>query len=663
MDAFAIGVSALQVSQKLIDITGQNIANASTPGYHRQVVSLAPIQTGNDTGDGVTITGIDRQVSGFLETALLNNTYESQDVTTQLTNLRQIQSYLEPATGSSGTSGAGDIGSLLSNFFNQVQQLAASPTDQAQRSVVINTAQNLADTINSTSNQLSATSQSLDQTGANIVDKINKDAQQIASLNGQIQSATAQGQQPNDLLDQRDQLISNLSQLVDVRVIPNTFNEVTVMAAGAPIVAGTQSLTLQYQIGANNQAVLLRADQASQGLNVTGGQAAGLLQIRNGDLPQLRSQLDTLTQALVQGVDETQATGIGLSGPLTSVSGTRGVSDPAEPLSQASLAFPPSAGTLAISVTHNGTRSLYQLNIDPTTENLNQVASAISGIPNLTASVNTSNNTLQITAANGYSFDFAGRLPSSPTNVSGNIAAQVGGSYTGSTNDNYTFQVSGSGVVGQSSNLSLNVYDGNHNLLNSFNIGQGYTPGSTLPAVNGVTASIGTGTLTGTESFQVPVTANPDTGNLLTALGLNTLFTGSSAATLGVRSDLLTHPELLSGSLNGDTGDGSNFTKIANLQNALTLDNGTQTIGQYFASMVGTVGVRVQDLNNQQTAQTTLGQQLTAQQQAVSGVDTNEELTNLLQYQRSFQMASEYINVVNQTLTTLMGIIPITTTG
>ena len=73
--------------------------------------------------------------------------------------------------------------------------------------------------------------------------------------------------------------------------------------------------------------------------------------------------------------------------------------------------------------------------------------------------------------------------------------------------------------------------------------------------------------------------------------------------------------------------------------------------------------MRVQDLSNQQTAQQALGQQLTAQQQAVSGVDTNEELTNLLQYQRSFQMASEYINVVNQTLTTLMGIIPVTSAG
>jgi len=656
--AFAIGISALQVSQQLIDLTGQNIANADTPGYHRQVASLAGIETGNNIGAGVTITGINRQVSSPLETALLNNTYESQDVTAQLTNLQQLQAYVAP--------GSGGIDTQLSSFFNDVQQLAAQPNSQAQRSVVLNDAANLAAGLNSVSNQVQQTSNSIDTTLGNVVDNINKDSQQIAALNGQIETATAAGQQPNDLLDQRDQLISNLAQLIDVRVIPTNFNQVNVLAAGAPIVAGTQSLALQYQVGANNQAQVVRADQTSQGLNVTGGQVAGLLQVRNGDLPQIGAQLDTLTQALVKGVDEAQATGIGLTGPLTSVTGTRGVNDTTVPLSQTNLAFPPTAGTLAISVTQtsSGTRTLYQVNIDPATQSLSQIKAAITAqVPNLTASINPSTNALQIVAANGYTFDFAGRLPSAPTNVQGAIAANISGTYTGTTNDTYTYKVSGPGTVGQTAGLSLNVYDGNNNLLGSFNIGQGYAPGSALPAVNGVTASVGAGTLVGTESFQAPVTANPDTGNVLTALGLNTLFTGNNAATLAVRPDLLAHPELLSGSLNGDPGDSSNFTKIANLQNSPTLVNGTQTLGEYFASIVSNVGVRVQDLSNQQTAQQALGQQLSAQQQAVSGVDTNEELTNLLQYQRSFQMASEYINVVNQTMSSLMGIIPVTSTG
>jgi flagellar hook-associated protein 1 FlgK len=672
MSAFSIGLSALQVSQELLNITGQNIANAGTPGYHRQVASLAGIEDGNIIGDGVTITRINREISPPLETALLNNSSEVQDITTQLQNLQQLEGYLAP--------GSGSIGDELSNFFNQVQQLAANPSDLAQRSVVVNIANNLAQTLNTAGDQVRQTTANLDTLGSKLVGQINQDAKQIADLNGQIEAATAAGQQPNDLLDQRDQIISNLSQLIDVRVIPNNFNEVTVMAAGAAIVTGTQSLDLQYQVGANNQAVIVRANQATQPLTPTGGQAAGLLQIRNGDLIKIGGQLDTLTQGLVQAVDEIQATGIGLTGPLSGTSGTRPVTDPAANLDAAGLAFPPQAGDLYVSVTDpSGTRSLHKISIDPTgatagvAHSLNDVAAALNAITvgsaqPLTASV-TSNGTLQITAANGYSFDFAGQLPSNPVNIQGNIAAQIGGSYTGSTNDTYTYRVSYSGsgsppyTVGVTPGLSLDVYDGNNNLLDSFNIGQGYRPGSTLPAVNGVTASIGAGALQGNESFQVPVTANPDTGNLLTALGVNTLFTGSTASTIGVRPDLLTNPELLSGSRNGDSGDGSNFAKLANVQNAKTLANGTQTLGQYFASVVGQLGVRVQDLTSQQTAQQSLGQQLTSQQQAISGVDPNEELTNMLTYQRSFQMASEYINVVNQTMSTLLGIIPVASGG
>jgi flagellar hook-associated protein 1 FlgK len=659
--AFSIGVSALQVSQKLLDLTGQNVANASTPGYHRQVASLAGVETGNDIGQGVTITGISREQDSLLETALLNNTYESQDVNTQLTTLQQVEAQL--------SAGSGGIGAALSDFFNQVQQLAASPGDQAQRSVVVNTAANLASQLNTASDQLRATTTSLDNTGADLVGKINQDAKQIADLNGQIAAATASGRQPNDLLDQRDQLISDLSQMIDVRVIPDRLNQVNVLTAGAPIVVGTDSLPLQYHVDANNQAVLVRPNGASQGLIPTGGQAAGLVQLRNGDLPQLRAQLDALTQALVRGVDEAQATGVALTGPLTGAAGSRGVSSATAPLSQANLAFPPTAGSLAISVTQTagaaaGTRTLYQVNYDPATQSLSDIVSAINAaVPNVTASVGSADKALHIVAANGYAFDFAGRLPSAPTNVTGGIAAQVGGSYTGTTNDTYTYKVSGPGTVGVTAGLTLSVYDGSNNLLGSFSIGQGYRPGTALDAVNGVTASIGAGTLTGTESFQVPVTANPDTGNLLTALGVNTLFTGNNAGTLAVRSDLMDHPELLSGSQNGDAGDGSNFTKIANLQNAQTLNGGTQTVGQFFASVVGQVGIRVQDLTNQQTAQKSLGLQLTAQQQAISGVDTNEELTNLLTYQRSFQMASEYINVVNQTLNSLLGIVPVSTAG
>src|SRR5262249_50854454 len=152
---------------------------------------------------------------------------------------------------------------------------------------------------------------------------------------------------------------------------------------------------------------------------------------------------------------------------------------------------------------------------------------------------------------------------------------QISGTYTGPTNDNYTFTVVGSGTVGVTPGLTLELRDKSNTLLGSFNIGQGYEAGSALPAINGVTASVGAGTLNAGDSFQTRVIANSDTGNLLTSLGLGTLFTGDSASTLGVRPDLVNSPEQLHASRTGAFGDASNLQRLAQLRDNRSLANGT----------------------------------------------------------------------------------------
>ncbi len=653
MSALSIGLSAVLTSQRQIDITGQNIANASTPGYHRQTATLAARNFDNPLGAGVGITDVTRGRSELLETALVRNNSETQSVTTQLDALRQVEVFLAPGDGS--------IDGLVSKFFNGIQQLASAPGDVAQRRVVLGTASALADKLNAATDEIRKVGEDLDAQAGNILTNINTYTKQIADLNGQIEKATVLHQTPNDLLDQRDQLVSKLSELVDVRTVNVEFGKINVIAAGTPLVVGTQQLPLQYQVSATNQANFVRADNSTLALNVTGGQAAGVLQVRNGDLQSLRNSLDALSKGLVKGVDALHATGLGLTGPLTSAAGTRGVSDPTAKLATTNLAFPPQAGDLYVSVTNTatGARTLTKVGIDPATQSLNDVATALSAVPNLTASVDPATNTLKVIAANGYAFDFAGRLPSAPENVAvtGTSAPKIAGTYTGTTNDAYTFKVVGGGTVGQTPGLTLEVRDGANNLLGSFNVGQGYEPGSALPAVKGVVARLRAGTANAGDSFQTRVVANSDTAGILPALGLNTFFAGDSASTLAVRPDLLTHPELLSASRTGDSGDASNLLRLGTLRDQRSLNNGTQTFGEFYGSVVSNIGVRVQTLSSEQDAKTALGQNLSAQQQAVSGVDPNEELVKLLQYQRSFQLASRYVSVVNDTLNSLLQLV------
>jgi flagellar hook-associated protein 1 FlgK len=266
---------------------------------------------------------------------------------------------------------------------------------------------------------------------------------------------------------------------------------------------------------------------------------------------------------------------------------------------------------------------------------------------------------LRILAAPGYAFDFAGQVPTAPQimNVTGTAVPQITGAYTGSANDTYTFRVVGSGTVGVTPNLALNVYDNKGTLLGAENIGQGYTAGTALGPINGVSVSLGAGTVNDGDSFGTQVVANADTAGILPALGLNTFFTGSSATNVQVNPALLNQPAQLAASRTGLPGDNTNLQRLLALGNQPLLANGTLTFNQAYANMAAGVGSQVQDLTRQQGALKAVGQQLSSQQQSLSGVDPNEQLIHLLQFQQAFQMSAKYVSTINTTMNELANII------
>jgi flagellar hook-associated protein 1 FlgK len=652
MSLFTVGLSALDTSQTVLNLIGNNLANANTPGYHNQVADLTeayPTQIANiSVGNGVQIADTRRILDNPLETAITNHTFSLADTTAQLDALQQMQTELSPSSGS--------IGDYIEQFFNDVNRLATNPSDTTQRNVVVADAQNLANTFNSLSGSLTQLQNGLDSQLNTSVSDINSLAQRIAQLNDEILKASANGSTPNDLLDQRGQLINQLAGEINVQVLPGTLNQVNVMAGGAPLVVGNKNNTLQYSIAAANQGQVTETGVPTP-LTITGGTVSGLLSARNQSLADVQSQLNMLAGAVAQQIDNVQATGLGLSGPSTLLAGTRSVTNVNAPLDKAGLAFPPQAGTLYVSVTDlaTGTRTLTPVNIDPSTQSLNDAASALSAVPNVQAVTDPKTGLLQILARPGYAFDFAGRLPSAPntSGYTGTAAPQVGGQYTGTNNDTYTFQVVGSGTVGVTPSLQLVVKNSAGSSLATLNIGQGYTPGTPLTAANGITVQLAPGTANNGDTFSTPVVAQPDTAGILTALGLGTFFTGSTAADIAVQPNLLNNPNLLAASRNGDSGDNSNLTRLAALQTQPVLANGTQTLTQGYNAIIGDVATQVQSLTTQQTSQQALGQQLQTQQQNISGVDTNQELVNLMSFQQMFQAASEYVGTVNTTLQSL----------
>jgi flagellar hook-associated protein 1 FlgK len=177
MPSYSTGLSALQANTQVLDIIGQNISNANTPGYHRQTAYLTsrlPEQIGGLTiGRGVDVTKIKREIDSIIETSITQQTSISSNTTTQLQNSQQLESYF--------STGDGSLDTLLSNFFNGVEQLASQPDDISQRQVVLGQASAAATQINSLATNLDQLKTGIDSQINQSVTSLNSNATQIAA--------------------------------------------------------------------------------------------------------------------------------------------------------------------------------------------------------------------------------------------------------------------------------------------------------------------------------------------------------------------------------------------------------------------------------------------------------------------------------------------------
>jgi len=652
---FNIGLSALQTAQQGLAIAGNNLANASTPGYHREIAEITSLnsdQVGQIAlGTGASITSINRAVSDQLDAAVTKQTSQNGYVDASLTASTRIEQTISSGTTSPSTQ--------LESLLNNLQQLSSNPADGATQQVAVSSAANVASAFNSAASDLSQIQQGLDESIGGDVGQINSISAQIATLNGQIAVASSQGVSPNSLLDQQSQLVNNLAQIIGVQVQNGDNGQVTVTANGVPLAIGNLSETLVAGKDASGAATITTTN-SSQPISITGGDLGGLLSQRNNQLADYQNRLDTLAQQVASSFNAIQSTGLGSSGGFTSLTGQTGVTNISGNLNAAGLTPPPQNGSLFVGVTNTATgqRTLTEVPISPQTQSIQDVATSIgSTVPNVTAYVNSQTGTLSISADSGYTFDFSGGYEATPvSNLNGTSSptATIGGAYTGTTNDNYTVTFPSTGTIGVTPNLQAQVTNNAGGVVATLNVGQGYQAGQPLSIANGVTLTLGAGDVAGGDTLQTPVVGNPDSAGLLSSLGLNTLFTGNSAATLAVNSSILSDPGQLATSRTGQPGDTSNLQRFVALGDAPVLNNGAQTFSQYANQMVSDIGTDVQSLTQQQSTNQTLTTNLTNQQQSISGVDTNEELSSVMQYQQMFEIAGKYISAVNDAIQQLL---------
>lgn len=307
--SLATALSGLAAEQGALQATTNNVANVNTPGYSREVPVLVagdPVIVDPLTlGTGVILQSIESIRDPILESRIQQETQTQGQSTALASALAQTQVNF--------TSGSGDIGTAISNFFNSINQLSTSPADLSLRQGVLTAAGNLATAFNVAANNLTAQRTSLDGSVEQSVGQINQLTQQIAKLNGQISTLQNAGQSAGTFIDQRNQLIDQLSALVDVSVIP-TDNTITLTtASGTALVAGQQAFMLSTAPDSSGVRHIF-----AQGRDVTptlvSGQLGGLLQARDQQIPAIQTQLDTLAASLATAVNTVQTAGYDLNG-------------------------------------------------------------------------------------------------------------------------------------------------------------------------------------------------------------------------------------------------------------------------------------------------------------------------------------------------------------
>ncbi len=424
--SLSIGRSALNASQVAIQVTGNNFANASTPGYSRQVVSLVPMGDQNlgqyFLGRGVGINGITRRVDNGLQNRLWNGYSQEAATGTSQQFLGGLESVLNEL-------GDNNLSDGFNKFFSSWSELANSPNREGARALVVSQGGALAGQIRSIRSDLVNSQTQLDQQTGDAVTQANNILNQIASVNVQIvNSEGGGGGQANSLRDQRDQLVTQLSQLMDVTVVEQPSGAYNVLVGSVPVVLNGESRGLRLDKTTNGTSTDISIHVAQDGtqLSISGGTVGGLLSMRSGTLDRTIQKLDSVASQLIFQVNKLHSVGYG-STPLTSVTGTRTVAnaDVTKPLNDptnqtfAGLPFQAVNGGFLVTVknTQTGASQSVRINVDldgitstgaPGTTDDTSLASlnaSLNGVPNLSASIN-ADGTMKIDAATGYTVSF-----------------------------------------------------------------------------------------------------------------------------------------------------------------------------------------------------------------------------------------------------------------
>lgn len=632
----SIGQSAIAAAQIGITTTGHNIANASTPGYSRQVVIQGAAQAQNFgngyIGQGVQISGVQRVYNEVLARQVISTQSSSSASDVYHSQMTQIDNMLSDS--------AAGLSPALQDFFSSVQTLTTNPGDSSTRQAMLSSAESLANRFQDIGDKLTSLREGVNSELTSSVSEVNTYAQSIAKLNDVIEKAYgADKSPPNDLLDQRDQLVAELSKLVKTTVVNQDGGKYNLfIGSGLPLVVGTQTFSLTTANSPNDGGRLDVAYIANGKTTILspnslpGGSVGGLLQFREQSLDPIKNQIGLIAVTVAQTFNEQHAQGLDANG----APGGSFFVPPVPTVTNNSNNTGTATVTSQVIDARALTASDYRLKFDGTNYSLTRV----------------SDNTVQTFSS----------LPQTVDGIS--IQVQSG---TMAAGDDFLIQPTAYGA----NEIKVAITD-----INKIAAGS-----PAISTANGA-SNAGTGSISGvtvTTGYKASPLSSPVTLTFSSAGNTLSGFPASQPVTVTVGSSSTVYPagtpvpytsnatisfggvsfKLSGGVTNGDqftitpntsnaNGDNRNALLLAGLETTSFMANGTSTYESAFNQIVSLVGNKTRELQITSKADSQMLSQAVTAQQSESGVNLDEEATNLLRYQQAYQAAGKMMQIASQ---------------
>ncbi len=645
----SIGKSGLFAAQVGLSTAGHNISNANVAGYSRQVVvqeSSAAQDFGYGfVGSGTEIGSIKRYSDNFLTSQVRSAQASKSSLDSFYAQISQVDNLLADTT--SGLSPA------LQDFFKGVQDVASNPASVASRQALLSTADSLAARFQGLNGRLDEIREGVNTQITSNVTLINSYAKQIAQLNDEIgHFSTSDQRQPNDLLDARDQLVSELNKQVKATVVAGTNNSLTVsVGTGQPLVVGTKAFELavtssptdqnRVQVGyITGDKVTVLGDNA-----LSGGELGGLLEFRASTLDRAQNSLGRIALSLAATFNDQHALGQDEAGVM---GGQFFVEAPAYVgRNRNNSAVSTTEVTATVSDPSKLTQSDYMVTFDGNnyvvTRQSDHQETVINPYPQVQAqTIDGVDFSISGVAATGDSFIVKPTI---------NGAAQFAVSLLDRSKVAAAAPISTAAPI--SNKGAAKISEGS--------VDAAYLqPGNALAATVTLTYDSASGNLTGfpaaqdvTQTVNGVATVYPAGTDVPYVDGASYNFGGINISFVGAPAEA---DQFTIGPNTSGVGDNRNMRLLGNLQSTNIIDGKSATFQSSYAELVSFVGNKTREVQVNGQAGESLLAQATAAQQDVAGVNLDEEATNLLRYQQAYQAAGKVMQIASTLFDTLLSL-------